>query len=98
MLKPWPCHVLYGLLTRTVHWGSANRDEESRYALYLNFKKPLGAAGDQRKRSPRSDFQGTSPDEMAIEGAQRRCRVARERFREKPPEGDMAPYRAAISF
>ena len=24
-----------------MHWGSANQDEESRYALYLNFKKPL---------------------------------------------------------
>lgn len=55
--------------SRTVHWGMANRDWQSRYVLYLNFK--------------RGDFQGTSPDAGALRSAQRRCRIARARFREK---------------
>lgn len=55
--------------SRTVHWGMANRDWQNRYVLYLNFK--------------RGDFRGTSPDALAIATAQRRCRIARERFRDK---------------
>lgn len=55
--------------SRTVHWGMANRDRQSRYVLYLNFK--------------RGDFQGTSPDARALNSAERRCRFARLRFREK---------------
>lgn len=55
--------------SRTVHWGMANRDWQSRYVLYLNFK--------------RGDFQGTSPDALALRSAERRCKVARARFREK---------------
>ncbi|CAK9014349.1 unnamed protein product [Durusdinium trenchii] len=55
--------------SRTVHWGSSNREEESRYVLYLNFKK--------------RDFVGTSPDELAISSADQRCRWWRHRFQEK---------------
>lgn len=31
----------------------------------------------------RGDFRGTSPDDLAIRTAERRCRAARERFRDK---------------
>ncbi|CAJ1355445.1 unnamed protein product, partial [Effrenium voratum] len=55
--------------SRTVHWGMANKEDYTRYVLYLNFK--------------RRNFMGISPDEMAIQLARKPCRIAREDFQDK---------------
>lgn len=51
--------------------------QDSRLSLYSLLGRSC------TKPCARGDFRGTSPDALAIATAQRRCRIARERFRDK---------------